>query len=89
MTKSHGAVAELRCSFCNKSQKEVQKVIAGPTVFICNECVEVCNDILADDSDSHRRPSSSDEYVPDVEPTDLFPFKCPSCGHQWKVARKR
>ena len=39
----------LTCSFCNKSQAEVQKLIAGPTVFICNECVEVCNDILADD----------------------------------------
>jgi ATP-dependent protease Clp ATPase subunit len=38
----------LRCSFCNKSQNEVQKLISGPAVFICDECVEVCNDIVAD-----------------------------------------
>jgi len=39
----------LRCSFCNKDQNDVRKLIAGPTVFICDECVEVCNDIIADD----------------------------------------
>ena len=42
----------LRCSFCNKAQGDVRKLIAGPTVFICNECVEVCVDILATDSTS-------------------------------------
>jgi ATP-dependent Clp protease ATP-binding subunit ClpX len=39
----------LRCSFCSKSQNEVKKLIAGPTVYICDECVEVCNEIIADD----------------------------------------
>jgi len=39
----------LRCSFCNKDQNDVRKLIAGPTVFICDECVDVCNDIIADD----------------------------------------
>jgi ATP-dependent Clp protease ATP-binding subunit ClpX len=39
----------LRCSFCNKDQNDVRKLIAGPTVYICDECVEVCNDIIADD----------------------------------------
>ncbi|MEG1559249.1 MAG: ATP-dependent Clp protease ATP-binding subunit ClpX [Clostridia bacterium] len=39
------------CSFCGKSQNEVVRMIAGPGVFICNECVEVCHDIVADDSD--------------------------------------
>ena len=39
----------LRCSFCNKSQTDVKKLIAGPTVFICDECVEVCNEIISDD----------------------------------------
>jgi hypothetical protein len=38
-----------RCSFCNKGQDDVKKLIAGPRVFICGECVEVCNDIIADD----------------------------------------
>ena len=39
----------LRCSFCSKSQNDVKKLIAGPTVYICDECVDVCNEIIADD----------------------------------------
>jgi ATP-dependent protease Clp ATPase subunit len=39
----------LRCSFCSKEQNDVRKLVAGPNVFICNECVEVCLDIMADD----------------------------------------
>jgi hypothetical protein len=39
----------LRCSFCNKSQRDVRKLIAGPNVYICDECVDICNDILAED----------------------------------------
>ena len=45
----------LYCSFCGKSQHEVRKLIAGPTVFICDECVEVCNDIIADDNRFENR----------------------------------
>ena len=47
----------LRCSFCNKDQNDVRKLIAGPTVFICDECVEVCNDIIADDGRFESRPA--------------------------------
>jgi ATP-dependent Clp protease ATP-binding subunit ClpX len=50
MTKKAGETDVLRCSFCNKDQNDVRKLIAGPTVFICDECVEVCNDIIADDN---------------------------------------
>ena len=50
MVKKSGHTEILRCSFCNKDQNDVRKLIAGPTVFICDECVEVCNDIIADDS---------------------------------------
>ena len=39
----------LRCSFCGKSQNEVRKLIAGPTVYICNECIDICNEIISDD----------------------------------------
>lgn len=39
----------MKCSFCGKGQKEVRKLIAGPTVFICNECVTLCNDIMAEE----------------------------------------
>lgn len=42
------------CSFCGKSQDEVRKLIAGPTVFICDECIELCNDIVAEEWDEER-----------------------------------
>ncbi len=55
-TKKAGADGEvLRCSFCNKDQNDVRKLIAGPTVFICDECVDVCNDIIADDRRAEGR----------------------------------
>jgi len=40
----------LTCSFCGKSQEEVRKLIAGPTVYICDECIELCNDIIAEET---------------------------------------
>jgi len=42
----------LLCSFCGKSQREVRKLIAGPTVFICDECVELCMDIMDEENKS-------------------------------------
>src|SRR6202165_1987927 len=65
----------LRCSFCGKSQNEVKKLIAGPTVYICNECIDICNEIITDDQQAESvasRPplpkpgeikSFLDEYV--------------------------
>ena len=66
----------LCCSFCGKSQKEVKKLIAGPTVYICDECIGLCNDIIAEEIDREEardtklripRPSEIkgilDEYV--------------------------
>ncbi len=54
MTKSSGGDSKntLYCSFCGKSQHEVRKLIAGPTVFICDECVELCMDIIREDHKS-------------------------------------
>ncbi len=49
MAKRDTGDEALRCSFCNKSQREVKKLIAGPTVFICDECVDICLDIIAED----------------------------------------
>jgi ATP-dependent Clp protease ATP-binding subunit ClpX len=46
--EGHG---NLQCSFCGKSQKEVKKLIAGPTVYICDECIGLCNDIIAEEVD--------------------------------------
>jgi hypothetical protein len=52
MTKLTGGDSKstLYCSFCGKSQHEVRKLIAGPTVFICDECVELCNDIIREEA---------------------------------------
>src|SRR5437773_1076112 len=80
MKKNNGEES-LRCSFCNKSQNDVRKLIAGPTVFICDECVRVCNDIIDDDqvveseAKSHPLPKPHevkaylDEYVIGQETT--------------------
>src|SRR6187200_715281 len=80
MTKKTGDTDVLHCSFCNKNQNDVRKLIAGPTVFICDECVEVCNDIIADDNKFDRGTRTSlpmpleikkflDEYVIGQEQT--------------------
>ena len=74
--REDGYGGNLTCSFCGKSQKEVKKLIAGPTVYICDECIGLCNDIIAEeqDKDSQRdgpfkvpKPSEIktvlDEYV--------------------------
>ena len=71
----------LRCSFCGKSQNEVKKLIAGPTVYICNECIDICIEIISDDAQQEAaaaRPplpkpseikSFLDEYVIGQEET--------------------
>ena len=63
----------LFCSFCGKSQKEVKKLIAGPTVFVCDECVELCMDIIKEDSKNSKtkikkdipRPSEINHFLND------------------------
>src|SRR4051812_8677666 len=49
MSKKGNSGDVLRCSFCNKSRRDVKKLIAGPTVYICDECVDICLDIIAED----------------------------------------
>jgi ATP-dependent Clp protease ATP-binding subunit ClpX len=51
--------ANLSCSFCGKSQKEVKKLIAGPTVYICDECIELCNDIIAEEYGGNEATGAS------------------------------
>jgi len=53
--------SSLYCSFCGKGQHEVKKLIAGPTVFICNECVELCNDIIHEETENN---ATSGENIP-------------------------
>ena len=69
MPEKKGSSSEkvLYCSFCGKSQHEVKKLIAGPSVFICDECIELCNDIIRDEvpaADAHAKAARSDLPVP-------------------------
>jgi len=52
------------CSFCGKSQKEVKKLIAGPTVYICDECIGLCNDIIAEELEADELEGRSAHVVP-------------------------
>ena len=59
MAEKKGTSSEkvLYCSFCGKSQHEVKKLIAGPSVFICDECIELCNDIIRDEVPAEGAPA--------------------------------
>ncbi len=59
MAKQEKTEAQLRCSFCGKGREEVRKLIAGPTVYICDECVDLCNDIIAEDLEGRQETISS------------------------------
>ena len=58
----------LSCSFCGKSQKEVKKLIAGPTVYICDECIGLCNDIIAEEVEKDEPYAGS---APIPKPADI------------------
>lgn len=58
----------LYCSFCGKSQHEVRKLIAGPNVFVCDECVELCNDIIREEMDD--KPEVEHTHLP--KPKDIY-----------------
>ena len=54
---------KLNCSFCGKVQDEVKKLIAGPSVYICNECVDLCNDIIEEEIKNHTTFNLGDEML--------------------------
>lgn len=71
MTTKADANGSLRCSFCGKGQKEVKKLIAGPGVYICDECIELCNDII--DEEKERETAVKGTFkVP--KPSDIKGF---------------
>ncbi len=70
-TKDKGNYGALCCSFCGKSQKEVKKLIAGPGVYICDECIELCNDIIAEERD---REESTKVQLTVPKPVDIKSF---------------
>ena len=57
----------LRCSFCGKSKETVKKFISGPSVYICNECISLCNEILAEEEERE----SSGSTPPDATPQEI------------------
>ena len=67
--KATASEKALYCSFCGKSQHEVKKLIAGPSVFICDECIELCNDIIRDELPGLESVKASGDDVP--TPADL------------------
>ncbi len=69
--KGPGKYSQLFCSFCGKNQEEVKKLIAGPSVYICDECIELCNDIIAEEEEREaiaRKKSS----IPKPQEIKLF-----------------
>jgi ATP-dependent Clp protease ATP-binding subunit ClpX len=79
--RANAEEAVLRCSFCNKDQNDVRKLIAGPAVFICDECVKVCNDIIADDARVARQREHRGDAVPAAEAPIPWPnmVRCALC----------
>src|SRR5690554_817446 len=68
--KSDGKL--LYCSFCGKSQHEVRKLIAGPSVFICDECVDLCNDIIREEVQESESKAPSDKLPTPKEIKDTL-----------------
>lgn len=69
MTRDNGT---LKCSFCGKGQKEVKKLIAGPGVYICDECIDLCNDIV--DEERERETSAKGAAFKVPKPSDIKTF---------------
>jgi ATP-dependent Clp protease ATP-binding subunit ClpX len=70
-SKDKSNYGTLCCSFCGKSQKEVKKLIAGPGVYICDECIELCNDIIAEE---REREESTKVQLSVPKPVDIKSF---------------
>ena len=66
MAEKKGTSSEktLYCSFCGKSQHEVKKLIAGPSVFVCDECIELCNEIIRDELPATTQGKDSKSDLP-------------------------
>src|SRR3712207_7266749 len=62
----------LKCSFCGKSQKQVQQLIAGPGVYICDECVELCNEIIEERLAEAGEETTGDFDLP--KPREIYGF---------------
>jgi len=68
MPKKSSTSGNYRCSFCSKSQEEVKKLIAGPTVYICDECIELCNEIMVEEWTQEK----TEDFKHLLKPKDIF-----------------
>ena len=69
MSREKTTNGSLSCSFCGKSQKEVKKLIAGPGVYICDECIDLCNDIISEEKE--REDNSNKTVLKVPKPVDI------------------
>ena len=72
MAENKGGDSTLYCSFCGKSQHDVKKLIAGPTVFICDECIELCNEIIQEEAAGETPIGKDEDGIP--RPADIKAF---------------
>ncbi|HEY7124384.1 MAG TPA: ClpX C4-type zinc finger protein [Ktedonobacterales bacterium] len=87
MPKKSSNSSSSRCSFCDKPQEWVTRLIAGPNVFICNECVALCEQIIAEESPSSQA-STPNKPPQHARRPDLPTYLCSFCGkNQDQVAR--
>lgn len=68
MPKKSSTSGNYRCSFCSKSQEEVKKLIAGPTVYICDECIELCNEIMVEEWTQEK----TEDFKHLLKPKEIF-----------------
>jgi ATP-dependent Clp protease ATP-binding subunit ClpX len=72
VTQKSGHGDQLTCSFCGKAQEEVKKLIAGPAVYICDECIELCKDIIAEEAQLDEVPLGGGKLPKPVEIKDVL-----------------
>ena len=63
MSKSNDPGDDLLCSFCGKSQDEVKKLIAGPSVYICDECIQLCNEIIGEEYSQEAKQEGAGQFL--------------------------
>jgi ATP-dependent Clp protease ATP-binding subunit ClpX len=81
MSKKSGSNEDLLCSFCGKSQDEVKKLIAGPSVYICDECIQLCNEIIAEEYAQESRKGRDSQ--------SLKPFEIKEILDQYVIEQER
>lgn len=91
-THEDATALQIRCSFCTKPNSQVEKVIAGPGVYICNECVDLCNEIIGDERRKPAEPRTQlaawDESMTDEQILDLLP-RIAAVGTQTEASLQR